>query len=149
MVFEPGLYVLDGVGLDIQSGAVVTNTENAAGGVTFYLTGSGSKYADVKIAGGSRVTLTPMTAGSLPNVLFFQDREAKNGDSDLTGQALMDLTGILYFPNSEVQFTGGSALHEADVLLVANMVKITGDSHLNADYANGVLPQEQYARLVE
>ena len=59
VVFQPGLYVLDGVGLDIQGNAVVSNDENAFGGVTFYLTGSGSKYADVKVSSGSNVTLTP------------------------------------------------------------------------------------------
>ena len=93
MVFQPGLYVLNEGGLDIQSSAHVTNNENASGGVTFYLTGSGTKYASVSIAAGSHVTLTPMTTGPLANVLFFQDRHAKNGQSKLTGQAQMNLTG--------------------------------------------------------
>jgi Flp pilus assembly protein TadG len=149
VVFEPGLYILDGAGLDIQSSAVVTNNENASGGVTFYLTGSGSKYASVNVSSGSQVTLTPMTAGALANVLFFQDRNAKNGQSKLTGQAQMDLTGMLYFPNSEVEFTGGSALNEADVLLVASTLKISGSSYLNADYAKSLLPEQYYARFVE
>jgi hypothetical protein len=149
VVLEPGLYVLKGDGLDIQSSAVVTNNENAAGGVTFFLTGSGSKYASVSVAAGSHVTLTPMTDGPLPNVLFFQDRNAKNGQSKLTGQSTMDLTGILYFPNSEVEFTGGSAMDEADVLLVASTLKITGNTYLNADYAQSLLPEQHYARFVE
>jgi Flp pilus assembly protein TadG len=149
VVLEPGLYVLDGAGLDIQSSAIVTNSENASGGVTFYLTGSGSKYASINISAGSQVTLTPVMAGTLENVLFFQNRNAKNGQSKLTGQSRMHVTGILYFPNSEVEFTGGSAMDEADVLLVARTLKMTGDSYVNADYANNVLPQEQYARLVE
>jgi Flp pilus assembly protein TadG len=149
VVFQPGLYVIVGTGLDIQSSAVVTNNENASGGVTFYLTGSGTKYAEVKVAAGSQVTLTPMTTGSLANVLFFQDRNAKNGQSKLTGQSEMDLTGILYFPNSEVEFTGGTEMDEAEVLLVASTLKITGDSYLNADYAKSLLPQQHYARFVE
>jgi hypothetical protein len=149
VVFEPGLYVLDEGGLDIQSSAVVTNNENASGGVTFYLTGSGSKYAAVNVSAGSQVTLTPMTTGPLANVLFFQDRNAKNGQSKFTGQTNMDLTGILYFPNSEVEFTGGSEMDEADILLVASTLKITGNSYLNADYAQSLLPEQHYARFVE
>jgi hypothetical protein len=140
---------LVGTGLDIQSGGLVTNNENASGGVTFYLTGSGTKYADVKVASGSHVTLTPMTTGPLANVLFFQDRNAKNGQSKLTGQSEMDLTGILYFPNSEVEFTGGSEMDEANVLLVASTLKITGNSYINANYAQSLLPEQRYARLVE
>lgn len=149
VVFEPGLYVLDGVGMDIQSSAIVTNDENAFGGVTFYLTGSGSKYADVSISSGSQVTLTPVTNGTLPNVLVIQDRNAKNGQSKFTGQSQMDLTGIIYFPNSEVEFTGGSTVNRADILLVASTLKITGDAYLNADYAKGLLPEQYFARLVE
>jgi hypothetical protein len=149
VVFQPGLYVLKGTGLDIQSDGVVTNNENASGGVTFYLTGSGTKYADVKVASGSQVTLTPMTTGSLANVLFFQDRNAKNGQSKLTGQSQMHLTGIIYFPNSEVEFTGGTEMNQADILLVASTLKITGNSYLNADYAKSLLPEQHYARFVE
>jgi hypothetical protein len=148
-VFQPGLYVLKGTGLDIQSDGHVTNHENASGGVTFYLTGSGTKYADVKVASGSQVTLTPMTTGSLANVLFFQDRNAKNGQSKLTGQSQMHLTGIIYFPNSEVEFTGGTEMDQADILLVASTLKITGNSYLNADYAKSLLPEQHYARFVE
>lgn len=149
VTFEPGLYVLDGVGLDIQGNAVITNAENAFGGVTFYLTGSGSKYADVKIASGSDVTLTPVTTGALPNVLMFQHRNAKNGQSKLTGQAKMHLNGIIYFPNSEVEFTGGSTVDKAEILLVASTLKFTGNAYLNADYAQSLLPDQYYARLVE
>jgi hypothetical protein len=149
VVFEPGLYVLDGVGLDIQGNAVVSNNENAFGGVTFYLTGSGNKYADVKIASGSEVTLTPVTSGVLPNVLMFQDRNAKNAQSKLTGQAQMHLTGIIYFPASEVEFTGGSTVNRAEILLVASTLKFTGNAYLNADYANSLLPEQRYARFVD
>jgi hypothetical protein len=149
VVFEPGLYVLDGVGLDVQSNAVVTNNENASGGVTFYLTGSGSKYADVSISSGSDVTLTPVTSGALPNVLVFQNRNAKNGQSKFTGQAQMHLTGIIYLPNSEVEFTGGSTVDKAEILLVASTLKFTGNAYLNADYAQSLLPGQYYARFVE
>jgi hypothetical protein len=149
VVFEPGLYVLDGVGLDVQSSAIVTNAENAFGGVTFYLTGSGSKYADVAISSGSDVTLTPVTSGALPNVLVFQDRNAKNGQSKFTGQAKMHLTGIIYFANSEVEFTGGSTVARAEILLVASTLKFTGNAYLNADYAQSLLPEQYYARFVE
>jgi hypothetical protein len=149
VTFQPGLYVLNGSGMDIQSSANITNNENASGGVTFYLTGSGSKYAAVSISSGSNVTLTPMTAGSLANVLFFQDRNAKNGQSKFTGQAQMNLTGIIYFASSEVEFTGGSTMDQADVLLVASTLKVSGNTYINASYAQSVLPGGVFARLVE
>ena len=61
----------------------------------------------------------------------------------------MDLTGSLSFPNQAVDFTGGTAADEADVLLVARTVAFTGNSYISADYAENLLPGEYYARLVE
>jgi hypothetical protein len=150
VVFEPGLYVLKGGTFHIAGNARVTNNENASGGVTFYLTGDGSDYAEVDVASGAEVTLTPMTAKGLSHVLFFQDRDAPgNGKNKFTGQATMSLTGILYFPNQEVEFAGGSSADEADILLVASTITLTGNAYLHADYAKSLLPERYYARLVE
>ena len=149
VVFQPGLYVLKG-DLQVSGNATLTNEENWAGGVTFYLTGSGGKYATVTIASGADVTLTPMTTGPLANVLFFQDPNApSNGKNKFTGGSTMHLTGILYFPSQHVEFTGGSSMKDSSVLLVASTLTFTGTSHLNANYASSVLPGVHYARLVE
>jgi len=159
VVFAPGLYVLDSGEFRIAGNAHVSNTENASGGVTFYLTGSGTDYATLVFESGADITLTPMTAGLLANVLFFQDPNAPASTecgkgktpncSQFAGGVTMDLTGILYFPNQHVEFTGGSTTDEADILLVASTVKFTGNSYLNADYAQSLLPQQYYARFVE
>ena len=61
----------------------------------------------------------------------------------------MHLTGILYFPNQHVEFTGGSATSGADVLLVASTIAFTGNTYLNSDYAGSLLPDQHYVRLVE
>ena len=61
----------------------------------------------------------------------------------------MHLTGVIYFPNSEVEFTGGSTVDKAEILLVASTLKFTGNAYLNADYAQSLLPQQYYARFVE
>ena len=161
VIFAPGLYVLKTGLFRIAGNAEVSNTENASGGVTFYLTGSGTNYATLEFESGADVTLTPMTTGALANVLFFQDPSApastqcstskKTGPrcSKFAGGVTMDLTGILYFPNQHVEFTGGSTTDDADVLLVASTVKFTGNSYLNASYAQSLLPEQYYARFVE
>jgi hypothetical protein len=160
-VFAPGLYVLKTGEFRIAGNADVSNTENASGGVTFYLTGSGTDYATLVFESGADITLTPMTTGPLANVLFYQDPNApastqcstnkKTGPrcSQFAGGVTMDLTGILYFPNQHVEFTGGSSTNEANILLVASTVKFTGDAYLNASYAQSLLPQQHYARFVE
>jgi Putative Flp pilus-assembly TadE/G-like len=150
VVLQPGLYIINGGYFRIAGTATVTNTEDTSGGVSFYLTGSGSNYATVTIQGGANVTLTPMTTGPLANVLFFQDPNAPASGSNLiAGGSTMQLTGILYFPSQHIDFTGGSSVAESEILLLASTITFTGTSYLDADYANSVLPQEQYARLVE
>jgi hypothetical protein len=159
-IFAPGLYVLNSGEFRIAGNAHVSNTENASGGVTFYLTGSGTDYATLVFESGADITLTPMTTGPLANVLFFQDPNApastqcsksKNSPncSVFAGGVTMDLTGILYFPNQHVEMTGGSSADELEILLVASTVAFTGNSYLNADYAGSLLPDQQYVRLVE
>jgi Putative Flp pilus-assembly TadE/G-like len=150
VIFEPGLYILKGDKLRVGGNATVTNNENASGGITFYLTGSSGNYAYVEIESGADVTLTPMTTGPLANVLFFQDRNAPaDGNNRIAGGVTMDITGILYFPSQHVEFTGGSATDEADILLVASTITFTGNSYLNADYAQSLLPEQYFARFVE
>jgi Putative Flp pilus-assembly TadE/G-like len=149
-IFGPGLYVLKGGQFYIAGNATVTNTEDSSGGVTFYLTGTGSNYATLRFESGAIITFTPMTTGPLANVLFFQDRNAPaSGSNRIAGGATMHLTGIIYMPNQHIEFTGGSSVDEADILLVASTLAFTGNTYLNADYAQSLLPEQYYARFVE
>lgn len=128
----------------------VSNTENASGGVTFYLTGSGGDYATVWIASDADLTLTPTRTGTYADVLFFQDRNAPNGNtSKFVGGSNSDLEGALYFPNGDLEFTGGSAIARAAVLLVADTLKFSGNSHVESDYTGSLLNNNAYARMVE
>ena len=149
-IFAPGLYVLEGGEFYIAGNATVSNTEDASGGVTFYLTGSGGDYATLRFESGADITLTPMTTGALANVLFYQDRNAPSGGTNrVAGGATMDLTGILYFPNQHLEFTGGSSTDDSDVAIISNTMEFTGNTYLNSDYALSVLPDQYYARFVE
>ena len=159
-IFAPGLYVLKTGQFRIAGNAEVSNTENASGGVTFYLTGTGTDYATLEFESGAIITLTPTTTGPLANVLFYQDPNAPASTacsksktspkcSRFAGGVTMDLTGILYFPNQHVEMTGGSSTDEIEILLVASTVAFTGNSYLNADYAQSLLPEQHYARFVE
>jgi hypothetical protein len=149
-IFGPGLYVLKGGQFYIAGNATVTNTEDASGGVIFYLTGTGTNYATLRFESGAVITLTPTTTGPLANVLFYQDPNAPaSGTNRVAGGATMNLTGILYFPKQHVEFTGGSTTDEANILLVASTLAFTGNAYLNSDYAKSLLPEQYYARFVE
>ena len=93
--------------------------------------------------------------GPLPGILFYHDRNGSgNITHNLTGGANMQLNGIIYFPTSELNFTGGSALTDSASIIIADKVTFSGDVHLgdfssapgNAILGNALMLQ---ATLVE
>lgn len=148
--FSPGLYILDGGEFRVAGSATVYNTENSSGGATFYLTGSGSNYATLWIASGANVTLTPPNTGPYQDILFYQDPDAPVGNTNkFVGGSTMDLEGAIYFPSGYIEFNGGSAADQAEVLVIGDTVRFAGNSYLSANYAGTILNNGGYARLVE
>ncbi len=122
VTFNPGLYILDGAPFTIGGQASVTGTD-----VSFYLTQNGGPNDDITIAGGATVTLSA-SSDELPGVLFYHDRNAgSNITHTLTGGSSMQLNGILYFPSTDVAFTGGSSLNESAAVIIADEVTFTGE----------------------
>ena len=132
--FPSGMYVIKNGGITINNGTVNGN------GVTFYLTASpASQYSGVAITGGTD-TLTAPTTGPYKGVLFYQDRTlpTSSPSSTFTGGSTMTLTGTLYFPTTDLTYTGGSASNPAKTGIVADQVKFSGSSFFAAD-PNGAL----------
>ncbi len=122
--FLPGEYILDGAGLNISGQATVTGD-----GVSFYLSENNKTNNNISIAGGATVQLSAPTDGDMAGVLFYQDRNSSsNITHSLAGGANMSLDGILYFPNNDLTFSGGSALDASSSMLIANSVTFTGQS---------------------
>jgi Tfp pilus assembly protein PilX len=120
VTFNPSTqpYVLLGGGFTL-SGGTATGT-----GVTFYNTSDSShSYGPVNLSGGTSDLSAP-SSGSLAGMLFFQDRSTPAGHytEQFTG-GTQNITGILYFPESELDYTGGST---AALSIVAYTFKYTG-----------------------
>ncbi len=142
--FAPGVYIID-------KGEFRTtgNSSMQGNGVTFILTGSGTNYANVNIAGGTDMQFTAPTSGAYAGILFYQDRNAPSyqGTSLITnsilGGSAADLIGAVYFPSQEVRFTGGAGVGGANscLHLVARKVTITGNANIGSNCAGtGVNP---------
>ena len=147
--FNPGLYVLDGAGLTINSTEPVDGVD-----VHFYLTENSGNSAAISIAGGADVHLVAGTTDDygMAGILFYHDRNAPtNVTHSLAGGANMDLEGILYFPTTDVKYSGGSSFDTNASMIIADEVQITGNTNLgdfdgSAAQANKILIE---ARLVE
>jgi len=120
--FAEGQYVLDGAALSFSSDAEVNGTD-----VSFYITEDSGQGDNITISADAIVDLSAPWDGENPGVLFYQDRNSPlNIQHYFTGGATMNLEGILYFPNQDLQFTGGTTIDPVTTLIVADTITFSG-----------------------
>ena len=131
IIFDAGTYILIGGGLKISGATSFSGT-----GVTFFDTqGGGYTYGGISISGASNSTLTAPTAGSLAEILFYQDRTiASPAASTITGATNANFVGALYFPTSALTYTGAS--NGQYTILVAKSLTFTGAATVGSDYTS-------------
>ena len=146
VTLNPGVYIIDGGSLSINSQANVTGE-----GVTFVLTGpTPNAIATVSINGGANLQLTapddsqdPLWAG----ILFYQD-PAGVATHTINGGSTLQFEGIIYMPTGDISFSGGATQQADCLLLVSRIVRFTGDSGLGNDCPSHIDTLETSARIV-
>lgn len=132
VTFSPGTYIINGGGMSISGGANVYGN-----GVTFYITGTSTSFKGVTIAGGSNSELIAPTSGTYNGVLFYQDRSiadsSSSDDSTIAGGSGTAVEGTLYFPTTNLTYSGNSA-DSAYTILVADTVKIANTTTIHDTY---------------
>ncbi len=127
VIFGPGLIVLNGAKLQINASANVNGTD-----VSFYATATSD---GVDIQGTANVTLSADPGGPLPGILFYQDRATPAGITHkFSGQANMQLDGIIYAPSTDVEFTGGASANSSSVMIIADKVAFKGGDTFLGDF---------------
>jgi Flp pilus assembly protein TadG len=141
--FAPGTYFFQNISLDFTGGTVeCTQCAPGGAGVTIILTGtSSSKVGTLSIGGSATVTLNaPATNawnGAFDGVLFYTSSIAQptngNGNAPVSilGNGNIQLTGGMYFPTVNVNFSGDVTSASACTELIAYQVDFTGNSTLN------------------
>jgi RHS repeat-associated protein len=130
---SPGIYIMAGGGLVLNSQAVVNGS-----GVTVYNTSSAGwgcsssyNYTPVTISGQVTATLSAPTSGAFDGILFFGNRtgcSTKGSCVDqINGGSTTVLNGALYFASDEIQITGNSST-SGFMMLVADKIYINGNS---------------------
>jgi Flp pilus assembly protein TadG len=128
VTMNPGVYVLTNQGgtqgkfTVSGAGASVTGT-----GVTIFLTGNGG--ADIKIQGGSTATLTAPTSGETAGIVFWNAGTTSSAKNQVTGGSTGSITGAIYAPSEEVDYTGGSSTGTGCTQIVADIVQLSGGSY--------------------
>lgn len=138
VAFNPGVYVLNRGDFAVNGQAEITCNCTGEQGVTIILTSSttASSVGSVVINGGAKVTLkAPSNVGNpYRGMLFIQDPIKPIGSPSaitrFNGGSNMKLTGALYFPHEEVDWSGNNST-TACIEIVAQDVKFTGNSNLD------------------
>jgi hypothetical protein len=146
VTFNPGVYVIMGGGLTGHGGAHLAGDE-----VTFVFTEqNGKPYDGIWLNAGVSTDLNAPTIGPWKGILFYQDPEVTSSrNSILSGTASMELSGVIYFPTTEIQFSGTFGGQGQDIMVIADKVQFDGNStfhKLGDEFIPNVL---KFARVVE
>lgn len=124
--FTYGLYVLEGAGFTMNDpGAKATGTN-----ITFFLSSNNGTSDNISVTGGD-MNLSAAEDGPYVGIIFWQSPNTTNNIThNFNGGQTMFLTGILYFPNQDVKFTGGSESDATKSLIIAQHVDFSGGAFL-------------------
>ena len=135
LTFEPGVYILDGADMKINSNAVVTGHD-----VTFVL----KNGASLDFSGNATIDLRAPEEGSsekYPGILFWGSKT--NATSHIiTGDASSFFSGAMYFPDDAVQFTGNSGMDTTCTRVVADTITLLGNNSFSTDCTNKLGPYD-------
>jgi hypothetical protein len=144
VTFPPGLYVINGGGMSIAGGATVSGS-----GVTFYITGdntpggSWKSYGGVTINSAANVNLSAPSncagsgSGGINGMLFFQDRSIKGTSTNgsiINGSATSTFDGALYFPTTNLTYSGTSSA-SGYTYLISDTLTINGNTTIKNNYS--------------
>lgn len=141
-----GIYVIDGGKFKLNAGNTLTGT-----GVMFVL----KDGAEIDINGTSSTFLTPMDATQLiaagvsaadatkmENMLIFEDPDSSGSQgSKINGTANLDINGIIYMPNSNLELLGTMGASTVECLMIlASTLQIGGTADLKSACPAGKTP---------
>ena len=140
VTLQPGLYILNGGTLDVSGSASLVGN-----GVTIYLS---SLWPDeVDLGGSGSVVLTPPTSGPYQGISLYQDR-LNNQNIYVRGTASVQVTGLIYAPAAQVQFSGDGSMNTTGGAIIADSLTLSGSAALTVQigFAEPAVPD---CRLVE
>lgn len=133
LTLNDGVYFIDGGQFLVQSGGRVQ-----CNACTIVLTKqSQSSYATLSVTGGSTLNLSAPTTGTTAGFVIMQDRRTPAATrSVFSGGTQMNFNGILYLPNSDVTYTGGSGGASNCSIIVAQLLLISGGGNFSGQCPN-------------
>jgi hypothetical protein len=135
----PGVYVVDGGTLSVNSTAVLSGS-----GVTFYLTGG----ATLSMNGGADVHISAPTSGSYSGVLVFAGRDQPYQEYVVNGDSDSEVNGAIYAANGHVRMNGGSTFGSGCTQVVSRTIEFSGNAGIGVDCTGAGVRDIRSSRLV-
>ena len=136
IVLSPGLYYLNGGGFSVSGQGSVSGD-----GVTIY-NAPANPSDGFSFSGQAVVRLSGPTAGVDQSIVFFQDR-ASTATFQVSGNAALNLSGILYAADAEIQVSGngvisdrGNAARTVGAQIDARDLTVSGNGVIHIDVSN-------------
>ncbi len=119
ITFLPGIYIIDGGGMNVSGNASVTGSD-----VMFYNAGSnflslGGNFGSINLRGAGTFNLNPLTTGIYSGVTFFQARDNTKTLS-MSGNAI-GMKGTVYAPKAQLLVSGNGQLQMTIIVDRLNM----------------------------
>jgi hypothetical protein len=135
----PGVYVIDGGTLKVNSTATVRGT-----GVTFFLPNG----ATLDMEGGADVTLSAPTSGAYSGVLAYVDRSSPYNVHKVNGNSSSTVNGAIYAASGKVQMNGTSTFGGGCTQIVALQIEFSGNAGIGVDCTGAGVRDIRSSRLV-
>jgi hypothetical protein len=130
--FTDAIVIINGGELTANAGSTINCTR-----CTFILTTTDNpvtskSIGNVTINGGATVNMSPPTSGDYKNIVIYKDRRAPDCSNcnKINGNSSSTITGAIYIPTQEVQFSGDGGMNSTCVQIVGGTVTFTGNSSI-------------------
>ena len=138
LYLNPGLYVLLGGGLTVSGGGTITSN---AGGVTFYSTANSThNFGTLNISNGGTANLAApanTSNGGTTGILYWENSSYDtNANDSFSGGSASVLTGALYLPGANLNFSGGASSSGDWTVLVVYTLAVSGGVKIGNDFTN-------------
>jgi hypothetical protein len=147
----PGIYYLQGGGLNVSGQAVVTTASNETAGVMIYNAWQSSSDV-VNVSGQAGVILTPPASGTYEGISIFQARGTLSNPGPtvtVSGKGTMNVTGAMYAAQAAVRLTGQASTNVMAGAIIADTLVVSGQAAVNINRGTSPAVNTRTYGLVE
>jgi hypothetical protein len=146
----PGIYYLEGGGLNLSGGATVLTSSSEAGVMIYndWLTGSDA----ISLSGNGSLTLKPPSSGPYQGISIFQKRGTAGSlgpTISMTGGGTLNVTGTIYaaYAGLTAQGSGGSTVLGGQ--LIVDTITVQGSASIDVNRGSNPISNMRQLGLVE